>query len=258
MESKTLSKKALDLIEQYLHFQIGDAVTNVPYYNNRTRKNRIALRAYVGKGSPTDIRDELEAIILREKIDLKSFTNELLKKTLVDNNLGIECSGFVYYVLEAESENRNLGTISKNINFINCRGFVGQIRCAIRPVENCDVETFAHNSNSKLIELKDILPGDMITMQSDKSNKERNHILIVKEVRYDNNEPKQIIYSHSVAYPEDGLYNTGPRNGTIDIVDINLPLAKQNWTEENRQGQDNKLFVRATNSLTEIRRLNFF
>ena len=258
MESKTLSKKALDLIEQYLHFQIGDAVVNVPYYNNRTRKNRIALRAYVGKGSPEDIRDELEAIILREKIERKSFSNESLKKILVDNNLGIECSGFAYHILEAESGSRNLGTISKHINFIKSYGFMGQILCSIRPVENCDVETFAHNSNSKIIELKDILPGDIITMQSDKSNKERNHILIVREVKYENSTPKQIVYSHSVAYPEDGLYNTGPRNGTIDIVDVDLPITKQNWIEENRQGQDNKLFVRATNSLTEVRRLNFF
>jgi hypothetical protein len=90
------------------------------------------------------------------------------------------------------------------------------------------------------------------------TNKERNHILIIREVKYENSTPKQIVYTHSVAYPEDGLYNTGPRNGTIDIVDANLPITKQNWSEENRQGQDNKLFVRATNSLTEVRRLNFF
>lgn len=258
MENKTLSKKALEVVEEYRNFQIADAKTSVPYFNNRTTKRRLSLRAYIGKGSPTDIREELDIIITKEKIERKSFTNESLKKLLVDNNLGIECSGYAYYVLEAESDSRDLGTISKYINFIKKHGFLGQIICSIRPIENCDVETFAHDTNSKIINLQDILPGDIITMLSDKTNKERNHILIVKEVQYENGIPKSLTYTHSIAYPEDGLYGTGPREGTIEIVDVNGSIVEQIWREENRQGEDNKLHIRAKKSQTQIRRLNFF
>ncbi len=258
METKTLSQKALDVIEQYSNFSFGTVHTNVPYFNNRTTKKRLSLRAYIGKGSPTDIREELETIIIKEKIDKNSFTNESLKKLLVDNDLGIECSGYVYHILEAESKSRDRGSISKNINFIKKPSFLGQMICSIRPVENCDTETFAHDTNSKKIDVRDVLPSDIITMLSDKTNKERNHIMIVKEVYYANSLPKQIIYTHSVAYPEDGLYNTGPREGSIEILDANLPIIEQKWIEENRQGEDNKLHVRAKNSQTEIRRLKFF
>ncbi len=258
METKTLSQKALDVIEQYSNFSIGSTHTNVPYFNNKTTKKRLSLRAYIGKGSPGDIQEELESIIIKDKIDQNSLDGKNLKKILIDNDLGIECSGYVYHILEAESISRNLGTISKNINFIKKPSFLGQIICSIRPVENCDTETFAHDTNSNKIDTKDVLPGDIITMIGDKTNKERNHILIVKEVNYVNNSPKQIIYSHSVAYPEDGLYNTGPRQGSIEILDTNLPITEQKWIEENHQGEDNKLYVRAKNSQTEIRRLKFF
>ncbi len=258
METKTLSKKALEVIEQYSNFSFGNAHTNVPYFNNRTTKKRLSLRAYIGKGSPADIREELETIVVKEKIDQKLFTDETLKKILVDNDLGIECSGYVYHVLEAESKSRNLGSIGKKINFIKKPGFLGQIICSFRPVENCDTETFANHTNSRKIDIKEVLPGDIITMIGDKTNKERNHILIVKEVHYLDNLPKQIIYSHSVAYPEDGLYKTGPRQGSIEISDTNRPITEQNWIEENHQGENNKLYIRAKNSQTDIRRLISF
>jgi hypothetical protein len=195
MEIKTLSKSALDVIDQYIHFKAGRATCSVPYSNNKTAKKRIALRTYIGKGSPNDIKEELEIMVVKEKIDPKSFNDELLKKTLLDKGLGIECSGFCYHVLEAESIDRGYGNISKKIVFINCHGFIGQFKCSIRPVENCDVETFADNKNSRIISLKEIQPGDIITLISDNDIADRNHILIIKEVHYENSNPKTIFYS---------------------------------------------------------------
>lgn len=252
MEVKTISKNALDVIDHYLNFSAGKAVVSIPYYNNKSIKARASLRTYIGKGSPQDIKEEFEAVVLKNKLDPKNFTNEDVKKLLVDNGLGIECSGFVYHILEAESYGRDLGTISKRITFINCKGLIGQIRCSIRPIENCDVSTFASDLNSKIIALKDVLPGDIITMMNDLNSKDRNHILIIREVHYDGSLPKKILYSHSVAYPEDGLYGTGVRNGDIEIKDINQPITEANWTESN------SLFMRAKRSKTEIRRLNWF
>jgi hypothetical protein len=258
MDTKTLSKPASDVIDQYLHFHAGPAITSIPYYNNKSIKARATLRTYVGKGSPEDIREEFEAIVLKNKIDSKAFTNEDVKKLLVDNGLGIECSGFTYHALEAESQSRGLGTLGKRITFINCNGFIGQIRCSIRPVENCDVETFASDLNSKKIALKDIQPGDLITMTPNLDSSERNHILIVREVHYENSLPRKILYSHSIAYPEDGLYGTGIRNGEIRIDNTDDPITQANWSENNREGNSNPLFIRAKRSKTEVRRLNWF
>jgi len=258
MEIKTLSQSALDIIDQYIHFKAGPAICSVPYFNNKITKTRIALRVHVGKGSPDDIREELESIVLKEKIDPRSFTDELLKKTLLSNGLGIECSGFCYHILEAESIKRGYGTISKKIKFVNCHGFIGQIKCSVRPVQNCDVETFANDENSRIISLKEILPGDIITLTSTNETSDLNHILIIKEVHYENSIPKIIIYSHSIAYPEDGLYNTGVRNGTIEINNISLPITTAKWVEDNKETDKNPLFIRAEKSKTEARRLNWF
>ena len=258
MEIKTLSQPALKVIENYLNFQAGPGACSIPYYNNRTAKTRAALRTHIGKGSPEDIKEELETLILKNKIDSLSFTDESLKKLLVDNGLGIECSGFCYHVLEAESQSRGHGTISKKITFINCNGFIGQIRCSIRPIENCDVETFADDKNSRVISTKDVLPGDIITMTPDLDGKDRNHILIIKEVHYNNSIPQEIIYSHSIAYPEDGVYGTGVRDGQIQIKDPNKPIIESTWIEGVRYGDTSPLFIRAKRSKTEIRRLNWF
>ncbi len=258
MEIKTLSKKALEVIEQYTNFKLGQASCSVPYFNNRTTKKRASLRTFIGKGSPLDIKDELEIILVNKKINKDTLSNDSLKKILVDNELGIECSGFVYHVLEAESLSRDLGTISKQLNFINCHGFFGQLKCLIRPVENCDVTTFSDDTNSISVALKNALPGDIITMTDDENSKERNHILIIKDIQYENNIPSKITYVHSIAYPEDGVYGTGVRQGHIEINNIDLPLTEQNWTEGNMLNQSNLLLNRAKRSKTSLKRLKFF
>lgn len=258
MEIKTLSKSALDIIDQYTKFKIKSATCSVPYFNNKTIGKRMTFRAYIGKGSPSEIKDELETIIIKEKIDSKSFNDILLKKTLVDKGLGIECSGFCYHILEAESVSRGYGSIGKKITFINCRNIIDKIKCSLRPVENCDVITFKDNKNSKIISLKEILPGDIITITSNQETADRNHILIIKEVQYENSNPKTIIYSHSIAYPEDGIYNTGPRNGQIEITDINSKISDTKWIENNKENDNNPLYLRIKKSDVEVRRLNWF
>lgn len=256
METKTLLKPTLEIIEKYLHFKVGPTECSIPYFNNKTIKTRVALRTYVGKGNPEDIREELESIIIKSKIDVRSFDPQSLKKLLTDSGLGIECSGLCYHILDTESQTRNLGSLSKKINFINCSGIIGKIRCSIRPTENCDVKTFADNANSKIIEIKDILPGDIITMKSERD--ERDHILTIIKVEYKDTKPTKLHYVHSVAYPEDGLYSTGVRTGEISIIDENLPITQAEWFEGNNKGYANLLFTRANKSQTEIRRLNWF
>ena len=233
MQVKTLSQKALKVINDYSNFTIGNASCSVPYFNNKKIKNRAGLRAQVGKGRPQEIREELEIILKKNKIDLEQISNENLKKILVDNNIGIECSGFVFHVLDAEAQSRNLGSIARKIHFINCHGIIGQIRCAIRPIENCDVSTFANDKNSIRVKIQDIRPGDIVTMMGNGADDMRNHILIIKEVEYENNIPKSFSYAHAIAYPEDGIYGSGIRQGKIILSDLSADLDSQQWLPEN-------------------------
>lgn len=275
MQNKTLSKSALAVILDYSHFRIGSAVCNVPYFNNKTVRSRAALRALIGKGTPAELKDEVMNLIVKMHVDKDLLADEMLKKILVDNNLGIECSGFAYHVLDAESRARNSGSsISSKLSFANCQGIFSRIRCAMRPAENCSVRTFALDQNSYPINVAEIEPGDMITIlayeKSGYSNDtlsdipDRDHVLIIDSVEYKDGKAISLTYSHSIAYPEDGIYGTGIRQGTISLVrdetasDSSSTIPKITdfvWKENGKNGKDNPLFMRAQKSLTQIRRL---
>lgn len=257
MDTKTLSKQALELIEAYSNFKIESAVCSVPYFNNKTVRARAALAVFVGKGTPSEIRDELQTIFYKEKTDTKNLTSQNLKKILVDHNLGIDCSGFTFQLLNAESEARKISSLSKNL-FFPKSGLIGRFIALLNPVKNTDVLTFAHEKNSHTVNLSEVEPGDIITMTDDPEGDERNHILIITKVEYQNSLPIKVTYTHAVAYPEDGLYGSGIKTGSIIIKDHSKSLTDSEWSENGFSGQQNRIFARATKSNTQLRRLNWF
>jgi hypothetical protein len=265
MNTKILSQRSLSVINQYMDFVIGKAHSNIPYFNNKTSRSRGALRAYIGKGSPKEIHEEVMACLTKEHAEPGVLTDENLKRYLVNKNIGIDCSGLAYYILNAESQERKKGSLDKNIKFVACQGFVRKIRCALRPVENCDVFTLAHDANSHVIaqakeddplkgnlSLKDLLPGDFITLIGQGEEADRDHILVIHQIEYQNFIPKKIHYTHSIAYPEDGIYGTGARQGTIDLVGTEKDILEGIWSE------DGRLMNKLRRSKIEIRRLNCF
>ncbi len=249
MNIKTLSEHATSVIDQYMNFSVGKAVCSIPYFNNKTTRSRGALRAYVGKGSPKDIYEEVTASLTKEHVSVDVLTGESLKKYMTDKNIGIDCSGLAYYILNAESEERKRGRLDKHIHFTTVHGLFGKIRSALRPVENCGVATFADKKNSRIIATKDIEPGDMITMIS--KTTERDHMLVINCVESQNATPVKIFYTHTIAYPEDGVYGTGVRQGTIDITNPQGTIFEGVWSENN-------LLTRMRDYVAEIRRLNWF
>lgn len=255
MNTKILSDKALSVIDQYKNFQIGSAVCSIPYYNNKTGGLRGALKAEVGKGSPKDIYDEVKNIIEIEKIDQKSLNSENLKRLLVENNIGIDCSGFAYYVLNAEGKGEGKGSLDRHIKFMYAKNFIIWIRAKMMPEKNIDVLTFAHDKNSKKVEMKDIQPGDIITMINDV---ERNHILVINQVEYQNGIPTTMHYVHTVAWPTDGEYGHGIHEGKIEVIYPEKSLLDQRWIEDGKDGVENYTSERAKKSITELRRLNWF
>lgn len=257
MNTKTLSNRALNVIDQYLHFKVGAAACSVPYFNNKTVKARAALAVNGGKGSPKEIFEETEILLVKAHVTANSLTPESLHRLLADNDIGIDCSGFAYYVLNAESEELGKGSLDKHISFVQASGFFRKIISSLRPIQNTDVATFASDKNSRVIPLNEIAPGDMITMLGDAEENERDHILIIHQVEYQNFIPYKIHYSHAVAYPEDGVYGSGVKQGTIEIIDTNKSISEQVWMENGKQGDSNRIFIRARKSKTEIRRLNW-
>ena len=239
MNTKVLSQPALDIIEQY---------KNVPYFNNKTTARRGGLRVEVGKGSPKEIYDEVKDLSILQKVDVKNFTQEEIKKFMVSNNIGIDCSGLAFYILNEESVSRGKGSLSRHLRF---QRFLARFR----PVENINVLVFSDNKNSKIISIQDAQVGDIITMVGDV---ERNHILIIHQIEYQNSIPITLHYTHSVAWPTDGEFGHGMHQGKIEIVDTKKPITEQRWIELDKTGEENYTHMRALKSTTELRRLNWF
>lgn len=257
METKTLTSSGLSVINNYLNFTIGQASCSVPYFNNKTVLSRASLRVYIGKGTAQDISEEINSILIKSHISANTLSSESLKKLLTDRNLGIDCSGFAYHVLDAHSRSQNQKSLSSLISFTNCHGLIGKIRCSLRPIENCDVATMADDKNSSIVSIDKVLPGDIITIQGGTgvTDIDRDHVLVIHRVDYRDFIPTQIHYSHIIAYPNDGLYGTGVKQSIINITDTSKPLIEASWIEDGKSEDKNIIFKRAKNSTTEIRRI---
>jgi hypothetical protein len=267
---KMLSKKAMDVIHNYLHLPISDKKVSCPYFNNRRIEARGGLRVFSGKGSVADIVEEVSIIEKKQKVNLKKLDKEGIKKFLVKNNIGIDCSGFVYHVLDTESQARHKGALVKNISFPFVKSLSRKILVKFRPVQNCGVVNFAHEKNSTLIKLKDAKPGDMIIILKSGNKKDRDHILIIDQVNYKTGEChtgkkdiekkiESLHYAHSFAWSTDGKYGHGVKRGKIEILDIDKDILEQKWIENNETGEGNETFKHAKQAMSfYIKRLNAF
>ena len=77
MNTKTISNRALSVIDQYLHFTVGTAVCSVPYFNNKTAKLRGALAVNAGKGSPKEIFEEVQTLLIKSHTTTDSLNAEI-------------------------------------------------------------------------------------------------------------------------------------------------------------------------------------
>jgi len=262
MNTKVISPSSMVMIDQYRNFKIDSAVSSIPYFNNKSTGKRAALGVNVGKGSPKEIFDEILTLTRLQKIDTKSFNSETLKKFMISNNIGIDCSGFVYHVLNEESISRGKGGMDRHIHFVTASNILTRLIAKLKPQKNTDVLTLSSDKNSKVLEIKDAQVGDIITMIGTSTVGIRNHVLIIHQIEYQNFIPITLHYVHAIAWPTDGEYGHGIHEGRIEIVDVNKTLCEQRWIELEKDSfiepNENYTYTRAKTSTTELRRMKWF
>jgi len=258
MNFKTLSPLALEVINQYAHLPFKDKNIPCPYFNNRRSKVRAGLRVLLGKGSPIEIVDEALLFALREKVNLHDLNNESLKKFLIDHNLGVDCSAFAYYIMEAEYRQKGKGLLSSKFSYPHARNIFRKLIVKLRAVENIGVATLAYDKNSHPVDLSHVQPGDMVIMINSGKEHNLNHVLLAYKVDYEDEVPIAIYYCHSFQWSMDGRYNHGIKTGIIEITDVTKPLLAQTWKEASKEAGENETFLRAAEAeALELRRLNF-
>lgn len=248
MTPSTLSPAAQSMLAHYTALKFGKYAVPCPYFNNKRSKARAALRVLVGKGTPTDIEEEATLIALREKVDLSKLKKEQLTQFLVDHNLGADCSGFAFHLLNAASN----GRLKKVVRPLT-KNPIRKLLAKLRTVENVNVKVLADNRNSKEVELQNVQAGNMIIMIGTGKKHDLDHVLIVSEVSKD-----AIHYVHSLQWKTDGIYNHGMKTGVIKIKDEKKALLKQHWEEagETTKAKNETLWRANTAERLELRRLH--
>jgi len=253
MLTKTLKPKTLDLIDKYLYLDLPLKIA-CPYFNNKKLTKMAGLRVQIGKGKPEEIIEEIKVSALTKGIDLKNLNQEQLIAFLTEQNIGIDCSGLVYHILNKENKNRGLGSLSDKLRFTG--SFIRKIISKFRSAQNSDVRIF--DKNSRTINLKEVEPGDFIIALNQKGL-ERNHIILITETKKEADVLREITYLHSIAWSKDGMNDRGVRTGTIEIINPDLGILNQTWVEKEKIGEANETF-KGLNSAEDvkIKRLNWF
>jgi len=165
---------------------------------------------------------------------------EKIKEFLVNNNLGVDCSGFVYHILDALTQDKKNKKLKQIIHFPLAKSVVRKMIAKLRPAENCGVTTLAHEINSKKINLKEVEANDFIIFLGSGPKQDYNHIMFVESVTN-----KTINYIHAYKWPSDGQYNHGVRRGKIEIIDDNKNILEQKWLEQEKTGENNWTWLQA-------------
>lgn len=97
-----LKKETGKFIQNYIEMRVLGKIFSCPYWSNNLNKNREILRGYLnGKGDAESIRSKLEKLItLEANANSILSENDIFRKFARRNRIGIDCSGFVYRVLD--------------------------------------------------------------------------------------------------------------------------------------------------------------
>jgi hypothetical protein len=166
-----LPKSAQDLFDHYINLNIQGLKVVCPYHINTGLRGK--SRALVGKGKPEEIEAAAEKYLAQFQMFAEGDT-ERLARYLMACGLGVDCSGFVAWML-------NCITLDKlNKPLQNCLTFPSIKRSVVsklRPFENISANLLTSTTNSiKITDINKVRPGDMIRMIHG------GHVIIVSEV----------------------------------------------------------------------------
>jgi len=232
MEKETLyiPEVGQKVIDSYLSMSIADKVIVCPYYTN-LKKERAALRVFLGKGSAQEIINEVKFLSQKEDVDLARFSEERLYRFMVENNFGIDCSGLVIHVLRVIYKEKGVN-IFKKIKIISFlknpwRWLVSRLR----PIENIGVRVLAREENSFLLEsFGDIRPGDLLIRTN------LRHVYLVTKTEKEDGLVRKIGFVHAPRPKQPDYFGPGVFQKTV--------ILKENSLEELAKKMNDQIVVR--------------
>jgi hypothetical protein len=205
MDDKRVAKELKRIYKKFAELKLGGKIVATPYRLNEMDQDYGP--AFQGKSSPEVIIETATSLANKEQVKLADLSIDEIRKFLEDHKLGIDCSGFVYRMLDFM------------VKKIFSRAL--QDATGLDHVGNTNVELLTSTDFTVPIEnISDIKPADIIKVHS---FEKPPHCMIILEVR-----GSKILYAHS------SLSSTpsGVHTSFITITDPTKSIDQQKWAEE--------------------------
>jgi len=218
----TITDKSKVIVSSYFNLNLGGKVVPSPYYIN-SRKRKAELRALIGKGTAEEIVEETMIYAKIKGFNLKESSIEQTRSFMEKIGIGIDCSGFVVYILGSHI---NL----KSLKFRQNSLYLSLLR-TIRFIQNISAEDLTSELNTDIVtNLNHVKPYDLI--RSHAVIEGGMHVAIITEVNTSTDgKVLDFKYVHSTRWYEE--FN-GVREGKIIVTDPNSDLSHQEWVDEVR------------------------
>jgi hypothetical protein len=204
------SEALQNLFFQYTHLPIGGKEIRCPYWRNRLGLG--ITGPFGGKGRPEQIVEATEMAAKKAAIDLSQMPEEEILAFMKRKKIGVDCSGFVFWMLDALDREKGGKGITKIIP-----RFPGT-----QPERQASAEKLTSETLSLGVEkINEIQVGDMIRLDGGK------HIATVLKIEKDLGKLKGVEYAHS----SERTKVQGVHSAKIKIVDAGRSLAAQEWEE---------------------------
>lgn len=195
--------------------EVNGMIIHCPYWMNKIQAGQVKIRGFSnGKGSASEIRQELTKQIDRLSIAPEHLTSEYIRKLAKRNRIGIDCSGFVYRVITVLIHLGYTNTSYTSPDQIFSGGITKTNARRLTSKEFC----------IRIDKVKDIQLGDLIRLRGGR------HVAIV--MRKDS---EKIVYAHSSNL---STKIKGVHVSQIEITDQKESLAFQHWLERSNNGED--------------------
>lgn len=207
-----------DIFYLYTHLLLGGKEIVCPYWMDCSKKLKHGPGG--GKASPQELVNLTELKAREKKIDLSTLNEREIVLFMKKNRLGVDCSGFAFWMLNALDLERGGNGIADDIP--NSEGRYIKIRASTKMLTDGGVSFFVKK-------IKWIKPGDMIRLGGG------HHLAVVMEIGKDKGgNIKKIIYAHSSS----PFYTviSGVHKESIIIKDVEKSLQEQEWQEKTPNG----------------------
>ena len=216
---KIESSAALDkLFYKYTHLPLGGKEIVCPYWMNDLKLE--IFGPYGGKGTPEEIVQATEDEAKKANLDLEKMTKEEIIAFMKRKKIGVDCSGFVFWMLDTFDKEKGGNGVADNIP--NSVGQFLPSRANVAMLTSEKVICSVRISEAKV--------GDMIRL-----DRGRHVAIVIKVVREmeDIGKVREIEYAHSSSRTK----IPGVHNAKIKIVDQNKGLEEQLWYELASEGK---------------------